>query len=384
MTRLTCAIVVLLSGCGSTHHTLGGVVDAGGAPSSETDTGGDRDSPAGSGDESLFGDPAVEVETDLAPGQDVPPSDGSDAAWELPGTVDAVAEAVLETASQPGCGKGPGCRYVVLFDASKGATAGNADWVIDDDAPEPSPASPSKETDWKGAYSAWAFDLWKSGEYVVRTIPPGSKITGDSQGFVFDLAHADVLVLPEPNNPLSKAEKEAILDFVSGGGGLFMIADHKGSDRDGDGWDAPRVLNDLLDQNPVQADPFGFRIANDSLNDAPDQNLLDDPTDPVLHGPFGDVEGVGYYAGSTLRITAKGDQAKALAWKTGAPHGTEGVTFVVSHFGAGRVACIGDSSPADDGTGAKGDNLYDSWSAAGGETNAILFLNATAWLASGN
>jgi hypothetical protein len=32
------------------------------------------------------------------------------------------------------------------------------------------------------------------------------------------------------------AEKDAIINFVKNGGGLYMIADHDNSDRNGDGW----------------------------------------------------------------------------------------------------------------------------------------------------
>jgi hypothetical protein len=56
------------------------------------------------------------------------------------------------------------------------------------------------------------------------------------------------------------------------------------------------------------------------------------------------------------------------------------VTFATARFGRGRVAAIGDSSPADDGTGQG--RLHPGWDkASGGVANHLLFLNATEWLA---
>ena len=50
-----------------------------------------------------------------------------------------------------------------------------------------------------------------------------------------------------------------------------------------------------------------------------------------------------------------------------------------STFGAGRVVIIGDSSPADDGTGSPGNTVYNGWNE--NVSHARLHLNASLWLA---
>jgi len=73
----------------------------------------------------------------------------------------------------------------ILFDASHGETAGNADWVIDSDntIPQrtPTPAASlinasTLETYWTGALSSWGIGLVKRG-YAVETLSPGIAIT---------------------------------------------------------------------------------------------------------------------------------------------------------------------------------------------------------------
>lgn len=164
--------------------------------------------------------------------------------------------------------------------------------------------------------------------------------------------------------------------FVKAGGGLFIIADHGKSDRDGDGWDAPRAWNDVFDR---AGDPFGIRFSADNVTDSPDDNVLDDPSSRVLHGAFGDVRATTYYNGSTMRLDpAKNPSVRALIWKRGVPRENQYVTFAITELGKGRVAAIGDSSPADDGTGSG--KLQNGWDDPNGN-NRALFLNATAWLA---
>ena len=73
--------------------------------------------------------------------------------------------------------------------------------------------------------------------------------------------------------------------------------------------------------------------------------------------------------------------ARAHVWRTGQAHGLLRATFATAAYGAGRVAAIGDSSPADDDTGDAGDNLFPGWDkAAGGVKNREIHLNACAWL----
>jgi hypothetical protein len=270
--------------------------------------------------------------------------------------------------------------FEVLFDDAHGEKSGNADWVIDDNEPNPSPASPSSAESWKGAYSSFGYDLWDTGRFHVKTLPSGSTITFNDSGNTLDLSHFDLFVVPEPNNPFTLAEKNALIDFVDNGGGLFIIADHGGSDRDNDGWDAVEVWNDFFTVNDRTLNPFGFSFDGNNFTQDPITNLAPLPAHRVLHGPFGDVTAIGIHGGSAMTTDhAVNADVRGLVWRNGYPQSDRYVDFLVSKYGSGRVAAIGDSAPGDDGTGQSGDDLYNGWTAAG-VTNNILFLNTAAWL----
>ena len=153
-----------------------------------------------------------------------------------------------------------------LFDASQGETAGNADWVIDEDNSTPlripTPAqstitSGTAETYWTGGISAWGISLAKLG-HSVETLPSSGSITYGNTANTQDLTKSDVFVVDEPNIRFTAAEKVAIINFVNNGGGLLIVGNHNGSDRNSDGWDAPAIWNDLMNNNTVQNNPFGF------------------------------------------------------------------------------------------------------------------------------
>ena len=266
-----------------------------------------------------------------------------------------------------------------LFDYTKDETAGNADWIVDDDWPVPQPPNPTQEDDWLGALSSWGVALAQMG-HQVRTLPPGHPITFGNAQDSLDLMYFDVFVICEPQAPFSPQEIQAVVQFVEQGGGLFLIANHYASDRNGNGWDAPRIFNaagfDTL---------FGihFHVAGEPHNnlwDAPDSNVTMDPDDPIVHGPLGDVGAIGYYAGTVMSLwTFWNPEVRGHVWATGSPHGTTDVTLASSQYGFGRIVGLGDSSPADDGTGTPGNNLYDGWHAPG-EDNDIAILNACLWL----
>ncbi|MFE7189875.1 hydrolase [Kitasatospora sp. NPDC057595] len=268
----------------------------------------------------------------------------------------------------------------VLFDNSKGETAGNADWIISTAQPDPlaQNANPTTEKSWTGALSAWGVALQRTGQYSLKTLPAGSTISYGT-GAALDLANFDTFVLPEPNIRLSTSEKSAIVRFVQNGGGLFLISDHNQSDRNNDGWDSPAIINDLLTNNGVNNnDPFGFSvdIANISTDNP---RAVNDAADPVLHGPFGTVTGSILRSGTTFTLKpADNPKVKGIVYRTGYS-GNTGAFFLTSGYGTGRVAAWGDSSPADDGTGQPGNNLFNGWNDPAG-TNAALALNATAWL----
>ncbi|WP_328784954.1 immune inhibitor A [Streptomyces canus] len=270
----------------------------------------------------------------------------------------------------------------ILFDNAHAETAGNADWIVSTSQPDPlgQDSSPSAESDWTGALSSWGVALQKTGDYSLKTATSALTYGGSS---ATDLSNFDTLVLPEPNTLFTTAEKTAIMTFVKNGGGLFMISDHTGADRNNDGQDAVEILNDLMTNNSVDStDPFGFSI--DSLSISSDYpSAVSDSSNPVLHGSFGTVTKSLIASGTTATLKPADNSAvKGLLYRTGYS-GNTGAFFATSTFGSGRVAFWGDSSPMDDGTGQSGNTLYDGWNDSGA-TNAALALNATEWLAGGS
>jgi hypothetical protein len=279
--------------------------------------------------------------------------------------------------------------YRVLFDNTSAETAGNADWIISTSQPDPlgQNAHPTSESSWTGALSAWGVALQQTGSYTLATLPSSGRLTyGDSSNGQ-DLSHYDELVLPEPNIMFTAAEKTAIMQFVQAGGGLFMISDHNGSDRNNDGNDSVDVLNDLMTNNSVDStDPFGFSIDYlDVANENPNVIGSQAAGDGVIDGPFGTVTGAILRDGTTATLHPSDNAAvRGELYRSGySASGTTGAAFVTSSFGSGHVAYWGDSSPIDDGTGQSGNTLYDGWNDPAG-TDAALALNATQWLVTGS
>jgi hypothetical protein len=202
----------------------------------------------------------------------------------------------------------------VLFDAMHAQTAGNADWVLDEDQcgiaqrfPTPDQTTitaNTPETFWSGAFSAFGIDLVKKG-FRVESLPRGSRVTFNDASNVQDLRHYDVYVIPEPNRSFTAAEAAAVRDFVQNGGGLLLIADHTNSDRDNDGFDSPRIFNDMGAETT-----YGIRFETDG-NDRPrswfnDQQsrFTNDTSSPILHGPFGNVtRSIGLFGSTSMRLT---------------------------------------------------------------------------------
>ncbi|WP_314225170.1 hydrolase [Streptomyces zaehneri] len=266
----------------------------------------------------------------------------------------------------------------ILFDDGHAEEAGNADWIISTSKPDPlsQDSSPSSETDWTGALSSWGVALQKTGDYSLKTATSALTYGGSA---TIDLSNFDTLVLPEPNTLFTTAEKTAIMNFVKNGGGLFMVSDHTGADRNNDGEDAVEIFNDLMTANSVDStDPFGFSVDSLSISSGYPA-AISDGTDPVLHGSFGTVTKSLIASGTTATLKpADNSSVKGLLYRSGYS-GNTGAFFATSTFGSGRVAFWGDSSPIDDGTGQSGNTLYDGWNDTGA-TNAALALNATEWL----
>jgi hypothetical protein len=277
--------------------------------------------------------------------------------------------------------------YNVLFDNAHAETAGQGDWIISTSQPDPlsQNANPSSETSWTGGISAWGVGLQKTGRYSLKTLPAGSSITYGGSG-AQDLSKFNAFVLPEPNVVLSAAEKTAIMTFVKNGGGLFMVSDHTGSDRNNDGWDSPKILNDLMTNNSVDSsDPFGFSI--DLLNigtENPDVIGASAASDPIISGPFGKATGTIIRNGTTVTLKpADNPSARGEIYRTGySASGSTGAAVATATFGAGRVMFIGDSSTIDDGTGQSGNTLYNGWNDPAG-TDSTVMLNGTEWLVGG-
>ena len=296
----------------------------------------------------------------------------------------------------------------ILFDATKAESAANADWVLDADThnlywtssgsatttgtesnPQryPTPlqntvTSTTLETYWDGCLSAWGIDMVKKG-YEVETLPYNVAITYGNTSNVQDLSNYKVFIIDEPNVKFTVTEDSAIKKFVRNGGGLFIISDHDGSDRNNDGIDSPHVLNALMDTASSKPYPFGIRFDYVDISGTY-SNVLNSSTDPLLHGVMGNVTKVQWSDGTTMTLEpADNSSVKGVAFKTGASTtGTTNCLVAYSTYGAGRVVAMSDSSPADDGSGDSGDqSLYNGWTQDASGNHEILIVNATIWLA---
>ncbi|SHL44645.1 hypothetical protein SAMN05444266_103364 [Chitinophaga jiangningensis] len=312
-----------------------------------------------------------------------------------------------------------------LFDASKRENAGSADWQIDADGTEsvpiytggsttetaaqryPTPSytgitATTAETYWKGAMSSWAVELVKRGQYV-ESLPNGGAITYGNASNPQDLSNYDVFVVIEPNKLFTAAEKTAIMNFVNAGGGLMMVADHTGqniggadangynpSDRDGDGYDSPRIWNDLMSNNGINNNkPFGFVVDSVDISEGPSTKVYtgsNTNATAVLGGLAGTASKLAFYNGTTATLyPASNANVQGLFWRNSATlNGSTGVMALLSTYGTGRVVFVGDSSPSDDGTGDTNDNLHNGWSGdvpSGYTSHPALHLNASLWLA---
>ncbi len=312
-----------------------------------------------------------------------------------------------------------------LFDATKYENAGSADWQIDADGtvnvpiytggttletaaqrfPTPSYTgitATTPETYWKGGMSAWAVELVKRG-HLVETLPAGTAITYGNTSNPQDLSNYDVYLIIEPNKLFTASEKTAIMNFVNNGGGLMIITDHTAattagtdangynpSDRDGDGYDSPRVVNDLMTNNGINNNnPFGFTVDFVDISEKPTTKVYtgsNTNAQKLLGGLAGTASKLAFYNGATATITpSTNTTVQGLFWRMSATlGGNSGVMALLSTYGNGRIVFVGDSSPSDDGTGDTGDNLFNGWSGdspSGFTSHPALHLNATLWLA---
>jgi hypothetical protein len=281
----------------------------------------------------------------------------------------------------------------ILFDAAHAQTAGNADWTLDEDScgvaqryPTPDQAgitSSTAETYWSGGHSAMGVDLVKKG-FHVESLPSGGRLSyGDSTN-AQDLSHYNVLVSPEPNIRFTAAEITAIRAFVQNGGGLLMIADHAGSDRNSDGIDAAGVFNAMMGSPSVFGITYNDNSADKSygwFDDHPDGNFTTDTTSPIIYtGKFGNPSSsraLGLFGATTMTLSGA---AKGHIWRTIATHDTStGVTFATSTYGTGRVAAATDSSISEDATNGCSHTTYLGYNDPSYD-NGLILANAIAWV----
>lgn len=267
-----------------------------------------------------------------------------------------------------------------LFDNFHAEQAGNADWVIDDQQPVPSPAQgaivPSTpRTYWQGAISSWGVDLVKRGFTVTTN---NAAFTYGNASNPLDLSNFDVLIVPEPNTVFSASEKAAILAFVHDGGGLIAVGDHHISDRNNDGFDSPMIWNAL---DPTFLLGVHWGTAGDANNNIVQTSTNVNPalSDSITHGPEGVAPGLAFHNGTTFTLHPEGNPTvRGEVWMTGLPQTSlTGVMAASSQYGSGRVFFLGDSSPIDDGSATPGNsNIFDGWAEI---ADSVLIMNATLW-----
>jgi len=285
----------------------------------------------------------------------------------------------------------------ILFDAAHAQTAGNADWTLDEDScgiaqrfPTPDQSgitSATAETYWNGAHSAMGVDLVKKG-FHVESLPVGARISYGDGTNAQDLSHYNIFVMPEPNIALTSTEITAIRNFVQNGGGLFMIADHAGADRNNDGIDAAGVFNALMGSPSLFGITYNDNSADTTFgwfDDHPDGNFTTDTTSPIIWaGAFGvpsSTRGLGLFGSSSMTLSGA---AKGHVWKTTSTHDTStGVTFATSTYGTGRIAAIADSSVTEDATNGCGHSTFLGYNDPSYD-NGLMVANGIAWLVNGS
>ncbi len=213
----------------------------------------------------------------------------------------------------------------------------------------------------------------------MHTLPPDSSITYGDVTNSMDLSNNDRFIVPEPQLFFSSSEKMAILGYVHDGGSLFMVANHNASDRNHNGIydDSPRVWNDLgIDTC------FGihFNITGEPHNTITQTSgNVDTATgDPIINGQWGRANSLAFHGGTTMVLYPdKNSTVRGHIWMEETAQANYDVMLVTCRYGQGRVVSIGDSSPADDGTGTPGDDLYNGWDEA---SDRVIFLNSCYWL----
>lgn len=308
----------------------------------------------------------------------------------------------------------------ILFDATKAEMCANADWIIDADAHNiyfnstthipyvsvgsttgasnaqriPTPAqsgitSTTPETFWEGGISAIAVDCVKQG-YIVETLPYNGAITYGNSSNAQDLTNYKVFVVTEPNTLFTASEKIAIINFIANGGGLMMISDHAGADRNNDGNDPPMVWNDFLSNNGVANNGLGITFDSQSNFSGSSNSFAPltatSPYYSILHGTYGNPVQVLWSSGATMTLnTTNNSSVKGIVYKSGSStSGTTNVYVAAATYQNGKIFAVGDSSIIDDGTGDTGDTLYTGYTGDANGNHQKLLMNGMIWLITNN
>jgi len=289
----------------------------------------------------------------------------------------------------------------ILFDATKAESAGNADWVIDADQhnlgwnpdaqlnggtesnaqkiPVPAQSGINSSTDesfWQGGISNWGIDCVKQG-YTVESLPYNGNITYQNSSNPQDLSQYQLFVVCEPNILFTSSEKSAIIAFLENGGSLFMISDHDQSDRNGDGYDSPTIWNNLM-----VGSNFGFTFNLNSFSQT-STSIITSLSDSIANGPYGHVTEVLWSSGTDITLDPTVNPSiKGVVFRNGFLNNNTKVMFAYGRYGSGKIAVMGDSSPADDGSGDDNDVLYNGYISDANGNHQKLIMNATIWLLS--
>lgn len=195
----------------------------------------------------------------------------------------------------------------ILFDENHGQTSGNADWVLD------------------GAYSDFKDIVDKMS---LAVYPLKENLNSNI------LSLFDSFVIIEPNVKFKEEELNSIKEFINNGGNLFVVADHGGADRNGDGWDAVRILNQILINQ-------GVKLVGDNIEEAPVTNISKNIITE-------NVKEIGIWNGSSIKPLD--DSYEVLIRDS-----NNNPLLVVRN----NIIVFSDSSTFDDGTGESGDILHD-------------------------
>jgi hypothetical protein len=128
--------------------------------------------------------------------------------------------------------------------------------------------------------------------------------------------------------------------------------------------------------------PFGFKFDYEFFNEFTN-NIVNTTGNPITNGEYGKVTKVEFYGGTSMTLypNANGSVQGVVFKQYASTSGTHKVMCAYSSYGEGRVVALGDSSPADDGSGDPHDNLYDGWLEDANGNHRKLIMNGSVWLA---